>query len=156
MCCCEAPGQERVRLTVAPTLTPRKRGKGDTSPALPWVSSKDLSTNHVSHLNSPQWILLVPDTPFGSWDRARTYIVHWTPHCSPATCMGRQGRKVSPSVGTSHPQGKRTKQRRQLLPLSVWRHICTFYWSMQFTQIPQDCSKTWFRCFIIECVCKLT
>lgn len=34
MCCCEAPGQERVRLTVAPTLTPRKRGKEDTSPAL--------------------------------------------------------------------------------------------------------------------------
>lgn len=34
MCCCEAPGQERVRLTVAPTLTPRKRGKGDTASAL--------------------------------------------------------------------------------------------------------------------------
>lgn len=34
MCCCEEESQERVRLTVAPTLTLWKRGKRDTSSAL--------------------------------------------------------------------------------------------------------------------------
>lgn len=112
MCCCETPGQERVKLTVAPTLTPKKRRY--IACPVPWVSSKDLSTNHVCHLNSPQWILLVRATPVGSWDRARTSIDHGAPHCASATSMARQGRKASPSVGT-HPLREKDKAKKEAL-----------------------------------------
>lgn len=120
--CHEAPGWQRSQLTVVPTLTPRRRGREDTSP---WVSSKDLSTSRslkrICNPDGPQWLcsLTAPVTPASArlpgwgWDfqlPSSTTLQHSKGH-------GQVGRRASPSASTARPHGRRTKRRKKLLPL---------------------------------------
>lgn len=103
MCCCEAPGQERVRHCGTYTDPKEERKRRYITCPVPWVSSKDLSTHHECHLNSPSGTC---HSTGSSWDRARTSTDHGAPCHTSATTMGRQGRKASSFVALHNHKGK--------------------------------------------------